>query len=95
MLPGSASKEPLQPDRRYGAGDSEDRIEIGDLAVRIEERDQEQAAERARGGPHGEFERHEVPAPGAPVIVREMPFAARTRRHKSENRGELRHDSTA
>jgi hypothetical protein len=94
MLPGSASKEPLEPDGRYGAGDGEDRIEVGDLAVRIEERDQQQPAERASGGPDDEFERHEVPAPWAPMIVREMPFAARTRGHKSEKRGRLRHDST-
>lgn len=84
MLPGSGSKQALQTDGRDRAADREDRIEIGDLPVRIEQRDEKETAERAGDRPGADLERDEKRAAGAAVIVRQMPFAARTRGHNQE-----------
>ena len=85
MLPGSGSEKALKSDGGHGAADRQDRVEIGDLPVRIEQGDQEQPSESAGHGPDQNFQRHEKRPSGAAMIVREVPFTARTGGHKSTN----------
>jgi hypothetical protein len=75
----------LKSDGREGAADGQDRVEIGDLAVWIEESDEEQSSERAGDRPRQDFEGNKDWPSRAAMIVREMPFTARTRGHRSEN----------
>ena len=71
----------LESDSRQCTGDRHHGIQVGDLTVRIEEGDQEDAAEGAGDCPRDQFERDEQGAFRAPVMIGEMPSATRTGRH--------------
>ena len=64
------------------AADHGNRVDIGDLSARIEDRHQEETCESADkcGGNYLEGDHHATP--GAPMVIGEMPLAAWTGGHQ-------------
>jgi hypothetical protein len=79
----SAPQPACERDRTDRAGDDRDGIDVCELAARIEERDQNEAAEPAKEARYHDLSGNNGGAAGAAVMIGQVPLAVRTGRHSS------------
>jgi hypothetical protein len=78
----SAAKRAIQTNRDERSREGGDAVEVGDLAARIEDRDEKQSAEPAEQRHANDFERDEDASPGAAVRIGQMTFTSGTSGHQ-------------
>ena len=86
----TADTDADQGSRRH----DQNQFEVGNLFVRVEDRDQHQASESARESDSCEFGRDDGRSPRAFVRIGQMPLASGTGGHQ-ELLGSRRHNNTA
>ena len=78
----SGSQKTIEPDRRQRANDRRDGVEVGDLAVRIEERNEQKSRKTPGNSPDHDLECDKDGPTRAAMRVGQMPLATGTRGHR-------------
>src|SRR5262245_17025966 len=80
----SAAKKPIDANASENSGANRDHVHVGDLTPGIERCEKKKASEPAGDSGGDDFCDDEAPAPGASMVVGEVPLAAGTSRHGSD-----------
>lgn len=78
----SAAQRAVDADADERADDQRNRIDVGDLAERIEHRDQQETGKSSDDGRRQDLERDQVSTSRAAVRVGQMPLASGTGGHQ-------------